>query len=57
MASVTAGYDVVWLVLTEAAMWDDRDFTRDWLEINAQRVDEAHFTRVDVYRYQLHPAQ
>jgi hypothetical protein len=57
MGSVTSGYDLVWLVLTEAEMWDDRGLTRDWLEANARRVDEAHFTRVDVYRYQLPPSQ
>ena len=53
MDSVTAGYDVVWLVLTEAEMWDDRGLTREWLEANGRRLDEAHFTRVDVYRYRL----
>jgi hypothetical protein len=57
MDSVTAGYDIVWLVLTEAEMWDDRGLTRDWLEAHGRRLDEAHFTRVDVYRYRLDPSQ
>lgn len=48
---VTAGYGTVWLVATEAAMWDERGLVQAWLDANAQRVDEAHFARVDVYRY------
>jgi len=48
---MTTGYDVVWLVATETTMWDKRGLVQAWLEANAQRVDEAHFMRVDVYRY------
>ena len=51
MQEITAGYDAVWLVVTEMEMWDQRGLVRGWLEANARRVDEAHFTRVDVYRY------
>lgn len=51
MQEMTAGYDVVWLVATEAAMWDERGLVQMWLEANAQRVDEAQFTHVNVYRY------
>jgi len=43
----------VWLVLTEAELWDERGLTLSWLEANGERVDEAHFARVDVYRYVL----
>jgi mannosyltransferase len=53
LREVTAPYQSVWLVLSEAEMWDERGLTLAWLEANAQRVDEAHFTRVDVYRYVL----
>jgi hypothetical protein len=53
MAELTAGSDTVWLVATEVALWDERDLVHRWLEKNAQRVDEAQFTRVDVYRYAL----
>jgi len=56
MAATTAGYDVVWLVLTEWESWDERGLVQAWLEANAQRVDEAHFLRVDVYRYLLSSA-
>lgn len=51
MREMTAGYDVVWLVATEVAMWDGRGLVQAWLETNAQRADEAHFAQVDVYRY------
>lgn len=51
MREMTAGYDVIWLVATEVEMWDARGLVQQWLETNAQRIDEAYFTRVDVYRY------
>jgi mannosyltransferase len=51
MQEMTAGHDVIWLVATEVEMWDERGLVRAWLEANAQRTDEAHFMRVDVYRY------
>ena len=51
MREMTAGYDAVWLIATETTMWDERRLVQAWLETNARRVDEAHFTRVDVYRY------
>jgi mannosyltransferase len=51
MRDVTAGYDAIWLVATEAGMWDERGLVQAWLEANAQRVDEGHFLWVDVYRY------
>ena len=51
MQEMTAGHDVVWLVATEVEMWDERKLVQAWLDANAQRTDEAHFVRVDVYRY------
>ena len=51
MQEVTARHDVVWLVATEVEMWDQRRLVQAWLEANAQRVAEAHFMRVDVYRH------
>jgi mannosyltransferase len=51
MRKMTAGYHAVWLIATETTMWDERGLVQAWLETNAQRVDEAHFTQVDVYRY------
>jgi len=53
MREMTVGYDTIWLVATEAAMWDERGLVQAWLETNARLVDEAHFTHVDVYQYLL----
>lgn len=53
MQDLTAGHEVVWLVATESAMWDERGLVQQWLEENGRRVAEAHFKRVDVYRYAL----
>ncbi|MCX7681522.1 MAG: glycosyltransferase family 39 protein [Anaerolineae bacterium] len=52
MAALTSGYQTIWLVVTEAAMWDERGLVQHWLETQRTRVDEAHFMRVDVYRYE-----
>jgi len=52
LQQMTAGHNVVWLVATEMDMWDKRGLVQAWLDANARRVDEAHFTRVDVYRYE-----
>ncbi len=51
MQELMTGHDVIWLVTTETAMWDERGLVRAWLEANRERAGEAHFTRVDVYRY------
>ena len=51
MQEMTAGHEAVWLVATEATMWDERGLVQAWLEANWERADEAHFMRVDVYRY------
>jgi hypothetical protein len=52
MAQMTADHEVVWLFATETSMWDERGLIKAWLDGNLQLVDEAHFTRVDVYRYE-----
>jgi mannosyltransferase len=56
MRDMAAGYDAIWLVATEAGMWDQRGLVQAWLEANAQRVDEEHFLWVDVYRYVMRDA-
>jgi len=57
MREITAGYEAVWLVVTEMEMWDERGLVQAWLDENARRTDEAHFTRVDVYHYVLDAAR
>lgn len=51
MEAITAGYDRVWLVATEVAMWDERGLVKAWLDANMRLEAEAHFVYVDVYRY------
>lgn len=53
MREMTRGYDVAWLVATEVSMWDERNLVQQWLDEHAERAAEAHFKRVDVYRYEL----
>ena len=53
MGAITAGHDTAWLVASEVGMWDERGLVKEWLDSNGLRVAEAHFKRVDVYRYEL----
>lgn len=53
MTRLTADLDDLWLIVSEEDLWDQRHLTRSWLNEHAELVDEAHFVRVDVYRYQL----
>ena len=53
MRERTAGYDALWLVLSEAAMWDPRGMTLAWLEAHAWVDQRADFERVTVIRYVL----
>jgi hypothetical protein len=43
----------IWLLLSEAELYDARGLTRDWLERHGRLVDSAQFTRVALYRYEL----
>lgn len=53
MRERTAGYDSVWLVLSEADMWDARGMTLAWLEAHAWVDQRAEFERITVIRYVL----
>lgn len=53
MRALTAGLNELWLVVSEEDLWDRRHLTRAWLDEHATLVEEAHFTRVDVYRYRI----
>ena len=52
MALIVGEHSRVWLVASEVEMWDERNLVQGWLEQTLIRADEAHFTRVDVYKYQ-----
>jgi mannosyltransferase len=54
MRSNTNGHRSVWLVLSEAEMWDPRGLVKAWMDAHAVAVpEEAVFAHVSVYRYQL----
>jgi len=46
-------YDVVWLVLSEPEMWDERGMTVNWLETNARADLRVDFERVSIARYRF----
>jgi uncharacterized membrane protein len=49
----TAGYDVVWLVLSEPEMWDRRGMTVAWLDSHATAEVRADFKRVSIVKYRI----
>jgi len=53
MRTRTAGYETVWLVLSEPEMWDRRGMTVEWFAKHAQAARRADFARVSVIEYRL----
>jgi hypothetical protein len=53
MVDAVSDWDVVWLVETESALWDERGLVKGWLDRNAVQTSLVEFTRVSVYRYEL----
>jgi hypothetical protein len=51
MKEMVRGHDAIWLVASEVATWDERNLVQRWLDEHFERESEAHFARVDVYRY------
>jgi len=50
---IIQGYKSVWLIYSEAAMWDERALVKAWLDTQGELVDERHFNLVDLYHYNL----
>jgi mannosyltransferase len=55
LAQATAGSDVVWVMLSEVAMWDQRGLTLQWLDAHATLAEQRDFAGVQVRRYTLSP--
>ena len=53
MTELLAGHGDAWVVFSESWLWDSRGLVRGWLDRHARPVEEAHFTLVDVYHYDL----
>jgi 4-amino-4-deoxy-L-arabinose transferase-like glycosyltransferase len=52
MERMVEGSSAVWLVATEAELWDERGLVVDWLETNWTAVERVEFVRVQVVRYE-----
>ncbi len=50
---VTEGYRSIWLVASEAELWDRRGLVKAWLEGNGRLVEGGEFARVKLYHYEL----
>ncbi len=55
MRRIVAGYDRVWLIYSEASLWDERELVRGWLDGNYRLGETAHFTGVSVFLYTRPP--
>jgi hypothetical protein len=53
MRDIVRGHDELWLVYSEASMWDERELVKAWLDENAKLLDKRHYHRVDLYQYAL----
>jgi hypothetical protein len=50
-----ANQHTVWLVSSEAAMWDARNLLQRWLEMNSKITFREEYAQVQVTRYELNP--
>lgn len=55
LASLVQGRRVIWLIYSEAAMWDDRDLVRRWLDAHRSLTGRWVFPYVEVRRYEASP--
>ena len=53
MQTGTAGQPTVWVMLSEAAMWDSRQLMNEWLNQHDTVVEKTDFPGVTVLRYQM----
>ncbi len=53
MQSATAGADEVWVLLSEASMWDGRRLMDRWLQVAGTLEEEHSFAGVTVRKYRL----
>jgi len=53
LSEMTEGHRSIWLVASEAELWDERGLVKAWLDGNGKLVDGEEFARVSLCRYQL----
>jgi hypothetical protein len=51
--AATESHPRVWLVLSEAPMWDERGLTLNWFQTHGRPLDQATLNRVEVIQWQL----
>ncbi len=51
MATKIGSAQIVWLIMSEAPMWDERNLTGRWLEANATIADRTEFARIIVTKF------
>lgn len=55
MGNVTQNADVVWVLLSEATMWDSRRMMDHWLQTHGELEEQQLYSGVTVQRYRLRP--
>lgn len=53
LRALTQGYRRVWLVYSEATLWDERELVKSWLDASGDRIYEQHFLMVSLMCYRL----
>jgi mannosyltransferase len=53
MEGLTEGHDEIWLISSEADLWDRRGLIFEWLHEHGTLAEHREFARVNVYRYDL----
>jgi len=53
LGKMTEGHRNIWLVASEAELWDQRGLVKAWLDGKGKLIDEEEFARVRLHRYEL----
>ncbi len=53
MQAGATGHSTIWVMLSEATMWDARQLMNEWLNQHGTVVEKAEFPGVTVLRYQM----
>lgn len=55
MREITRGADTLWVLLSEATLWDDRRMMERWLQQHSALEEQKTFAGVTVQQYRMHP--
>jgi mannosyltransferase len=53
MDVATQGHHEVWLVVSEAELWDERGLVKQWFDDHGTLLEKRSYARVDVFLYSL----